>query len=835
MKSIKSLFVLVLSLVALSVNAQTGNRKANISGILYQLTFNVPENPQEKVTGKASITFDLMTKQDVVLDFQGTVGNVMVFKANKGKGKKASVKIQNDQIIIPAKMFKPGTTNKVEIDFTSQDKALARSGDVAYTQIQADEGRALFPCFDDADMRAQFQTTLNVPAGWRSAAVEFSEKLAPVDYVFVAGKFEEKASNIDGRNLHVFYSETNPDKVAQIDQVFQEVAKSMKWMEGYTGIGNPYESECYIFILPSFELGGLDRRGSIVLSDKAIFLDKKPSKEDLLKRTELIAHETSHIWFGNIVSIDEIWAKEVLANFMASKITRSQYKKDEFEINFMNTYMRNAMGLDRTEGTHPIEQKVDNPHDPILYYDNIFYCKAPVMMRMMEDEMGAEAMQKGLQQCLRDHYMSKISWDEIVETLDKQAPAAGVRQFSDVWVKQKGMPIITCTYKNGDVVVSQTDPYGRGLCWRQKFEMKVIGNMGQAQTIKVDMQQPTMTFKQKGGAPAFIIPNQDGRGYGRFTLEDNYVKNLPTKLITTRNDINRYTLLNLIHDNYLLGKVDPRHFGELFRFLPREKNPMIMERAINQMHKIASDLTLQQRYTLELVIMDLLGENKTKECRQLVLRKLGTSAISPEVLDKMQTILDRHNEEVLDEHDYMEIAYRLAITRPDRRQEILEKERDRLISSGNDELRQEFDFVSKATHPNADARVEVFQSLLKPENRVNEAWALNALRLLNSDVFEPQSNVYIAEGLKALPEIQKTNNLSFPSRWTRTLIAPHKSAEAKLEVQKFLNENQDFPATLKNCIYESSWVLMNQVPYVEKTPQSAAKTTATKKTTKKKK
>ena len=833
MKTIKSLLVVVLSLLALSLNAQSDNRSAYINGILYQLTFNVPENPSDKVTGKAVITFDLRSKQDVALDFQGTPGDVLVYKANKGKGKKVSVKVQNDQIIIPVKLFKVGSTNKVEINFTSQEKALKRSGDVLYTQVQADEGRALFPCFDNSEMRAQFQTTINAPAGWKLAVPDLSEKMAPVNFTFVVGKFEEKTSTVDGRNLRVFYSETNPDKVAQIDQVFEQVAKSMKWMEGYTGIGNPFEKECVIYILPNFDLGGIDRRGAIVLSDKTIFLDKKPSKEDLLKRTELIAHETSHIWFGNITAIDEIWAKEVLANFMASKITRSQYKKDEFEINFMNTYMQNAMGLDRTEAAHPIAQKLDNPRDPILYYDNIIYCKAPVMMRMMEDEMGAEAMQKGLQQCLRDHYLSNISWDQIVETLDKQAPGAGVRQFSDVWVKQKGMPVITCSYKDGQVVVSQTDPYGRGLCWRQKFEMKIISNLGVAQTIKVDMQQPTMTFKQKGGAPGFIIPNQDGRGYGRFTLDDKYVKILPTKLITTRNDINRYTLLNLIHDNYLQGKLAPSHFGELFRFLGREKNPMIMETAINQMHKIASDLTMQQRYTLELVIMDLLGENKTKECRQLVLRKLGTSAISPEVLDKLQTILDKHNEEVLEERDYMEIAYRLAITRPDRRQSILEKERDRLISSGNDELRQEFDFVSKATLPNADARVEVFQSLLKPENRVNESWALNALRLLNSDVFEPQSNIYIAEGLKSLPEIQKTNSLAFPSRWAKTLIAPHKSAEAKSEVQKFINENADLPEILKNYIYESAWVLMNQVPYVDKTPAPA--TTTAKKTTKKKK
>ena len=456
------------------------------------------------------------------------------------------------------------------------------------------------------------------------------------------------------------------------------------------------------------------------------------------------------------------------------------------------------------------------------------------MMRMMEDEMGAEAMQKGLQQCLRENYLRNVSWDKIVETLDAQAPGAGVRQFSEVWVRQKGMPIITCTYKNGEVVVSQTDPYGRGLCWRQKFEMKVISNLGQSQTIKVDMQQPTMTFKQRGGAPAYIIPNQDGRGYGRFTLDDHYVQTLPTRLIITRNDINRYTLLNLIHDNYLQGKLAPSHFGELFRFLGREKNPLIMETAINQMHKIATDLTLQQRYTLELVIMDLLGENKTKECRQIVLRKLGTSAISPEVLDKMQTIFDRHNEQVLDEHDYMEIAYRLAITRPDIRQQVLEKERDRLITSGNEELRQEFDFVSKATHPSASAREEVFKSLLKAENRVNESWVLSTLRLLNSDVFEPQSNVYIAEGLKALPEIQKTSSLPFPQRWTRTLIAPHKSAEAKTEVQKFLKASADFPANLKNYIYESSWVLMNQIPYVDIAPKPA-ETPVTKKTSAKKK
>ena len=831
MKSVKCLFLFVLGLLVLSANAQTDIRKGNISGVLYQLTFNVSENPQTKVTGKAVITFDIRSKQDVVLDFQGTPGDVVAYKANKGKGKKAAVKVIGNQLIIPGKLFKPGT-NRVEVAFTSQDKALVRSNNVVYTQVQADEARALFPCFDVEGLQAQFQTTINAPAGWKTIALEMAEKTTVSNYMFAVGKFNEKSSTIDGRTLHVYYTETNPQKVAQIDQVFAEVSKAMKWMEGYTGIANPYSKGGVVYILPSFQLGGLERRGAVALNDKHIFLGKKPSKEELLKRTELIAHETAHVWFGNIVGIDEPWAKEVLANFMASKITRSQYKKDEFEINFMNTYLRHAMALDRTEATHPIAQNLDDPHNPVWMYDHINYCKAPAMMRMLEDEMGAQAMQNGLQQCLKEHYLGHMSWNQIVETLDKQVPGAGVRQFCEVWVKQKGMPVITTSYRDGNVVVSQADPYGRGLCWRQKFELKVISNLGQAQTIKVDMQQPTMTFKVKGGGtPGYIIPNQDGRGYGRFTLDDKYVKLLPMRLITTRNDLHRYTLLNLIHDNYLQGKLAPSHFGELFRFLGREKNPLIMETAINQMHKIASDLTLRQRYTLELVIMDLLGENKTKDCRQLVLRKLGTSAISPEILDKLQNILDRHNESVLDEHDYMEIAYRLAITRPDRRQQILDKERARLTT---DELRQEFDFVSRATNPNADARVEVFKSLLKAENRQNEEWVLNTLRLLNSDVFEPQSNVYIVEGLKALPEIQRTTSLAFPSRWAETLIAPHKSAEAKMEIRKFLDSSADFPVNLKNYVYESAWVLMNQIPYVDKIPQTTAMPKA-KKTTKRKK
>ena len=248
---------------------------------------------------------------------------------------------------------------------------------------------------------------------------------------------------------------------------------------------------------------------------------------------------------------------------MASKITRRQYRGIDHDLNFHKTFQTAAIAIDRTDGTHPIAQKLTNLNHASLLYDNIIYDKAPVMMRMLEQVMGAPAMQNGLSRFLIEHQFDNASWDDLIKALDKAAPSAGVKRFSDIWVKQKGMPDIHTSYQNGQIVF-----------WPQKFEVRVIYDLGKSQTLTVDMQKPTMTFKVPG-RPDYIIPNSNGKGYGRFTVDNNYTSLLPKRLITTRNDLNRYALLQVIHDNYLMGKITPSHFAELFSQDPgrREGRP----------------------------------------------------------------------------------------------------------------------------------------------------------------------------------------------------------------------------------------------------------------------
>ena len=854
MKNIMLLLVLALCLTTQTTSAQmlskgvskelADHRKANISKIVYDLSFDIPANPREPVTGKAVISFNLKVPQDVVLDFQGQLDGTSYVYVEKKKGKMKRMPMEvtyhDEHIILPMLSMQEGP-NKVELEFIANDKALNRNDDYMYTLFVPDMARSVFPCFDQPDLRAVFVTSLKVPDGWKTMTSDNVCQLPTYLYSFVAGNFQEKTALRDGRPMRILYRETDPYKVAQLDQVFDEAAQSLSWMEGYTGIACPFKAYGMV-VLPGYQFGGMEHPGAIQMNDRRIFLEKNATQEEKAARLELIAHETAHLWFGDLVSLkwfEDVWTKEVLANFMASKIARRTFSRMDHDLNFLKTYQRRAIAIDRTDGTHPIAQELNNMNHASLLYDNIIYDKAPVMMRMLEEVMGAPELQIGLQHYLNGHLFGNASWDELVTALDTIAPKANVRQFSDVWVKQKGMPTIHTSYKDGNIVITQSDPYKRGVVWPQKFQVRLIYELGTSRTITVDMKESTHTIKVNG-KPNYIIPNYDGKGYGHFTLDDEYATILPKRLITTRNDLNRYALLLTIHDNYLLGRIPTSHFGELHRFMMKENNPLIISTAVDHMFKIAFDMPAEKRKTLELCIMDLLGENRTKECHQFIIRKLGSNATSPELLDKIYTIWQQHNDPLLNEQDYMNMAYRLAIVRGDTYHPVLAAQRKRLKT---DDERREFDYISRVCSPDPALRVSLFNEMLHPQNREQEPWALKALQLLCSDVYEPVSNTYIEPGLKSLQYIQQTSDIFFPTSWLQAMLGSHKSKEARLIVEKFISDNPNYPEHLRNKIFEAAWIMMKQQTYVgplkpatatTKASASTKKTSASaKKTTKK--
>ena len=427
MKHIRLLLISLLGMMVLSANAQilsrgvtkelAQHRKANISNIIYDLTFNIPANQNEQVTGNVVIFFDVKKREDIILDFQGGFdGNcVAIIPKNKKKTKFKKIHFQanyqNEHIIIPKDMVVEGS-NRIELRFASLDKALNRNQDYLYTIFVPDLARSVFPCFDQPDLRAMFMTKLNTPAGWKTMISDSSGPLPTFLYSFVAGVFNEKTGVRDGHHMRALYRENDPDKVAQIDSIFNEAGHAIKWMEGYTGIACPFK-EYGLAILPNFQLGGQEHPGAIQFNDRLLFLDKIATQEDALRRMELIAHATAHLWFGGLVSLkwfDDLWANEVFTSFAASKITHRHYDQVSFDLNFIKTHQAEAIATDRTEGTHPIAMELTNANHASLLYDNIIFDKTAVVMRMLENMMGPDVLQNGLNKYLSKYQFNNASW-----------------------------------------------------------------------------------------------------------------------------------------------------------------------------------------------------------------------------------------------------------------------------------------------------------------------------------------------------------------------------------------------------------------------------------------
>src|SRR5438046_805370 len=125
----------------------------------------------------------------------------------------------------------------------------------------------------------------------------------------------------------------------------------------------------------------------------SILLDESATENQMLGRASTISHETSHMWFGDLVTMrwfNDVWMKEVFANFMAAKIVNPSFPNVNHELRFLTSNYPSAYGVDRTAGTHPIRQELENLSAAGQMYGPIIYQKAPTVMRQQDLLVGPE-------------------------------------------------------------------------------------------------------------------------------------------------------------------------------------------------------------------------------------------------------------------------------------------------------------------------------------------------------------------------------------------------------------------------------------------------------------
>ncbi len=249
----------------------------------------------------------------------------------------------------------------------------------------------------------------------------------------------------NGRQFRMLHRETDTQKVARNrDAVFDLHAAALAWLEQYTAIPYPFDKFDFLLV-PSFQFGGMEHPGAIFYNAAALLLDASATQNQKLGRASLIAHETAHMWFGDLVTMkwfNDVWMKEVFANFMAAKIVNPSFPEINHELRFLYAHYPAAYDVDRTAGTNPIRQRLDNLSEAGSLYGAIIYQKAPIVMRQLEMIVGVEGLRDGLRDYLKQHAYGNAAWTDLIRLLDRRTPD-DLDAWSRAWVEEAGRPVIS--------------------------------------------------------------------------------------------------------------------------------------------------------------------------------------------------------------------------------------------------------------------------------------------------------------------------------------------------------------------------------------------------------
>lgn len=789
-------------------------RVEQIRDLQYRAFFSIPESKQTPIQGTLTARFTLAGSDPVVFDFAQSPEQLLRATAN-GVDIRESLVLEGGHIGVPAQVLKTGDTNEISFEFVAGDDALNRQDDFLYTLFVPARASRTLPVVDQPNLKGRWTLSLEVPESWAAVAngaevrraakgsrteliFAKTEPLPTYLVAFAAGRFSTETAERNGRVFRMFHRESDAAKVARNrDAIFDLHAAALGWLEDYTAL--PYAFGKFDFVLiPSFQFGGMEHPGAVFYNASSLFLDESATQNQRLGRASLIAHETAHMWFGDLVTMrwfNDVWMKEVFANFMAAKIVNPSFPDVHHDLRFLYSHYPAAYDVDRTAGANPIRQPLDNLSEAGSLYGAIIYQKAPIVMRQLERLIGEESFRDGLREYLAAHAMGNATWPDLIAVFDART-TMDLQAWSRAWVEERGRPRLHVTHTHEGTVTTITvqtdDPLGRGLPWPQHLQLILgDGDVAVATDATLDasgratVSVATDTLPQ---GPAWVLPTGGGLGYGDFVLAPAAIEQLAEDLPRITDPLTRGAALVLLYESMLEGRYEPSRMSEaIVALVSTETHELTVARGLGYLQTVFWRYTPpDQRTTLAARLEPWLSrglETATNTGQKSVwFSALRSTALSPAVIERLTRVWRREESIAglpLSEADETELAADLALRGVD----VLDAQQARLT---NRDRRDRFAFVRPALSSNPETRAALFRSFQSLDQRRREAWVLEAMGYLHHPLRAHESAELVIPALTLLREIRDTGDIFFPKRWADATLGGHQNVQTADAVRSFI-------------------------------------------------
>ena len=805
-------------------------RRGQLSDIHYGLSFVIPEDYSQQIPAHLSLEVVVHTlDQPLYLDFNEDPRHLRSLVVN---GRAAAITHEQEHLIIDPADLQEGR-NTIDIDFIAGEQSLNRNADFLYTLLVPDRASTLFPCFDQPDLKATYQLTVTAPEDWEvltttreesrtaeGGTIEHrfgkTDKISTYLFSFVAGRFSVADQVRGDKEMRFFYRENDKEKVAaSLDPVFDLHRQAVDFMEDYTAYPFPFQKLDFAAI-PIFQYGGMEHVGAIQYRESSLFLDETATETQKLGRAKLIAHETAHMWFGDLVTMvwfNDVWLKEVFANFMADKMVNPAFPEINHDLSFVMTHYPAAYNEDRTKGTNPIRQQLDNLKDAGSMYGNIIYDKAPIMMRQLEKAIGEDTFREGIRTYIERYAYGNAEWGDLIDILDEKTDI-DLKAWSEVWVNQSGRPVFDADVSYGPsgtieaFTLAQHAEDGSSHVWPQQFSVALV-YADRVVEIPVDMTGKELSVQAAIGAdkPESIVYNYDGLGYGVFPVEPNTVK----ALSQIEDDVARgYGYINcyeqLLDGNYPVGAF----LGEMQEALADEPNELVMDYMTGRLAAVfwtflpeESRAAFQQQ--LEPYLFNLLeAGGKSANLKKSLFRLYRSIAYTGEGRERLYQVWDKalvFPGLKLNADDFTGIAMDLAVYEHPRSAEILARA-GAVLTNPDEQAR--FAFLQPALSADAEGRNDFFLSMKEAKNREKESWVVTAMGYIHHPLRQAATVEHIGLALDLLRDIQKTGDIFFPKQWLSATIGQYRSPAAYAVLREFIDRYPDYSPILMRKVLQAT-------------------------------
>jgi len=809
-------------------------RESDLRNLRYDLYFEIPEKLSEPVKGFLSLQFVRKYLSDpLILDFKEDSSRLYSVRLN---GQSTCFSFREEHLVIFPGNFR-ADTNTLKIEFVAGELSLNRNNDYLYTLLVPDRARTLFPCIDQPGLKAVFRLKLSIPGQWQAVAnspllsedtlnpertILLFHETPPLPaylFAFAAGRFDTISFNGKKHSAVLYHRENDANKIRNnAPEIFRLADSSLHFMEQYTGIAYPFPKYDLV-ALPSFQYGGMEHPGCIFLNSGRIFLPENPSPDDLLARASLIAHETAHIWFGDYVTMpwfDEVWMKEVFAGFMADKITGQLFPQVDFQLRFLLAHYPASYDIDRTPGTNPVMQKLENLDKAGSLYGNIIYHKTPIAIMQLERLAGEEDFQQALRRYLSEHPYGTAGWKDLaVHLTDLQM--ISINDWANAWLCQSGAPEIIFQVRKDkakpavNLIFRKTSRKGHTLPQFLK-----VAWISKGKTISCDsifLTSSTSVLLPSGSSPYYSVPlpNPDGNTYG-IILPDEMVIDSSFAFLqhnSSLKPVTRASLWIMLYENLLAGYIHPEEFlRNLLLTLPAEKEPLLsaqLQKYLTRIYWQMLPCTVRKKFNrpVEALLWNQMQTTETGNKRTCFFSWLNLME-SDEAMTLCRQLLNNHLKIpgfTPDEKDKNRIAMELALRDSLHWKSILT---DRIEECKNPDEKARLQFLLPALSPEIAERDSFFASLLDQQNREHEPWVLTALSFLHHPLRQITSAKYLPASLEILGEIRNTGDIFFPERWLEASFSQYNSPEVITIVTEFLDRHPKYPSDLKAKILQQT-------------------------------